>query len=588
MSNILVNFYDKIRTSINVSEVVRNHVVLQRKGEEFSGVCPFHSEKTPSFTVNDKKRFYHCFGCGAHGDLIKFESEQTGISYKDAAYKIADKFGIERPIFTREQEKEQEKSDRLSLLLSQATNFFISNMDSKIRDILHKRGILDEAIAKYKIGYTGSRGALIEYFNTKNARLDELESCGLLAKNPDGKYYEVFRERIIIPIFSPFGKVIAFGGRSIGLEMPKYLNSPETTLFKKGECVYGEDIATASAYKSGRIIVVEGYFDAISMHQAGFLETVASLGTAVTTAHLQKLWKIAGEIIICLDGDDSGIRATKKLLDTSIPLVSGQSKISFITLPKKLDPDELVKRHGTQGVASVIESRMGLSEYIFYSLTYEKLFSSAEDKAKLELELDNITAKIKDSYLKKNMTNYFRQKCWELFNNKKVNKAIKKTILIEPHSSHLANTENVILCFLVLFSDSFEVETITKTLLDIGEQNNELKDLIEVIIRIIDYSDKGGIIDIGLELKKTSFCEQFELLCARYRGSLPHSDDETNKKEILDFLLMKRYLIHLTDEFATAVKTEDSKSEGKMHFYLTEIKSTKEKIEKFNMLVTNK
>ena len=205
MSTILVNFYDKIRASVNASELVRNYVSLQKKGDEFLGVCPFHNEKTPSFTVNDRKKFYHCFGCGAHGDIIKFEAEQAGISYKDAAYKIADKFGIERPVFTKEQEKEQEKFDRLLLLLSLAMNFFISNLNPKIKDILHKRNITDELSAKYKIGYTGPKGSLIEYFNKKNVRLEELEACGLVGKNPDGKYYEIFRERIIIPIFSQFG-----------------------------------------------------------------------------------------------------------------------------------------------------------------------------------------------------------------------------------------------------------------------------------------------------------------------------------------------------------------------------------------------
>lgn len=589
MSTILVNFYDKIRASVNASELVRNYVSLQKKGDEFLGVCPFHNEKTPSFTVNDRKKFYHCFGCGAHGDIIKFEAEQAGISYKDAAYKIADKFGIERPVFTKEQEKEQEKFDRLLLLLSLAMNFFISNLNPKIKDILHKRNITDELSAKYKIGYTGPKGSLIEYFNKKNVRLEELEACGLVGKNPDGKYYEIFRERIIIPIFSQFGKVIAFGGRSMGQEMPKYLNSPETILFKKGECVYGEDIASAAAYKSGKVILVEGYFDVIAMHKAGFNETVASLGTAVTTTNLQKLWKIAGEIIVCLDGDESGIRASQKLLSAAIPLVNPQNIISFVTLPKKLDPDELVNQYGPQIVSSVINDRMGFSEYIFYSLTNEKTFSSPEEKAKLEIELDNIANKIKEPYIKKNVSHFFKKKTWELFNNKITSKPAKKSSnrLFSP-TNQIDNIENVILCFLINSSGSFSLEEISGPLQQIAERNEELKDIIETIFNIISSKDSSSPAYIIEELKKTRFWTQFELLSTNCNRLIPATQNEIDKKEMLNFLLSKRHLICLTNELSAIASTEDSKLEEKLEFYLEEIKKTNNTIEKFNTLLTNK
>jgi DNA primase len=239
--------------------------------------------------VNDQKKFYHCFGCGAHGDVIKFESEQTGMSFKDAAYKIADKFQIPVPKFSKEEEKEQLLQDRVMTLLNDASNYFVSCMNNNTVQTLIDRGIKKETINRYHIGYSGKHGGLIEYFAGRNVRLEELANCGLVTKRGDGKYYEFFNNRIIIPILSSFGKVIAFGGRANGDDMPKYLNSAENPVFKKGESLFGEDIAYSFAHKSGFVILVEGYFDVIGLHQSGFQNVVASLGTAVTEAQLAKL-----------------------------------------------------------------------------------------------------------------------------------------------------------------------------------------------------------------------------------------------------------------------------------------------------------
>lgn len=587
MSAILTNFYDKVRSTVNVSDVVRNVVSLHKKGAEFTGLCPFHSEKTPSFTVNDKKRFYHCFGCGAHGDIIKFESEQNGLSYKDAAYKIADKFSIERPKFTKEQEKEQQLSDRILSLMAQTSSFYVSNMNNQITEILTFRGVSTDVITKYNIGYTGSRGSLIEYFNKKSVRLDELEACGLVAKNDDGKYYEVFRDRIMIPIFSSFGKVIAFGGRSLGQEMPKYLNSPETIIFKKGECLYGEDVATGAAYKSGRIIVVEGYFDVISMHQVGFPETVASLGTAVTSNHLQKMWKVAGEIIICLDGDDAGIRASKKVIDTSIGLIGAHNKISFAILPKGLDPDEAAKKHGQALLSKVIKDRMSLSEYIFYSQTLGNSFKTPEEKSELERKLSETASLITDEYLRKNVSQYFKQSCWELFSNrsKKVGLSPSKELSIKT-SSELENIEDVIVCFLIMSFESFDKSRLETILIDIQEKNNSLRGLIECVLDII--CTNGNLTKAALteNLKKTSFYKDFEILSDRCWNSIPMTLDTLSSDDVLEFLLAKRHLICLTNEFSIVMQSDEENMEDRLKFYLNEIRITKEKIDKFNTEVT--
>ncbi len=591
MSSILTNFYEKVRASINVSDLIRNIVSLKKKGAEFSGLCPFHSEKTPSFTVNDQKRFYHCFGCGAHGDVIKFESERYGLSYRDAAYKLADKYSVELPKFTKEQEEEQKVTDRILNLLTQANSFFVSNLNKKIIDILLKRGLTLDTIKKYQIGFTGNKGSLIDFFNKKNVRLEELEACGLLGRNQDGKYYEIFRDRITIPILSNFGKVIAFGGRSIGDEMPKYLNSPETLIFKKGESLYGEDIATGAAYKSARAIVVEGYFDVIALHQAGFLESVASLGTAITNSHLHKLWKISDEIIICLDGDSAGIRASKKALDTAIPMISSNHKLSFALLPESLDPDDVVKKYGRDEFAKILNSRMSLSEYIFYNFTYKKTFSTPEEKAELERSLLEIASRIQDKLLYKNIWQYFKNQCWALFNNRNTGDKARanqyKIQVTQPSSyTEIENIEFVIIGYIISCFNSFDIEKSCLVLRDISATNEKLSNFIECVLEILETNHHISDIELTDKIKKTSFLEQLNIVSIMYKNSISGSLDSITNLEILEFLLTKRHLIHLVSELSDVMHSENENLETRLEYYFSEIKNTKDKIDNFNRFLT--
>ncbi len=586
MKNILTNFYEQIRTKVLVSEIARSYVTLIKKGYEYSGLCPFHNEKTPSFTINDNKKFYHCFGCGAHGDVIKFESEQSGMSYKDSAYKIAEKYSIDIPIFSLQAQKEVRDIDRIMSLMTEACNYYASCMNDKIRQMLNTRGIKNHTIDKYKIGYAGASGGLISFFAKKSTRLEELGMCGLVSKKSDGRYYEFFSHRIIIPIISNFGKIIGFGGRSIGSELPKYINSPENLIFKKGESLYGENIASSVGYKVGSIILVEGYFDVITLHQSGFKNTVASLGTAVTKMQLEKLWQIAPEIIVCLDGDAAGVRASKKILDIAIDMVSATKRLSFMQMSQKLDPEDMINKYGSTNFERILNNRLNLSEYIFKSITANKPSKTPEDRACIESDLASYVIKIKDVSLKQNMQKYFYNMRWNLYNKKSPTVDLRTNLAISA-SSEIENIDDLILSFIMTNISLIPGDIILLSLRAI-ESSSRRVNLIEFVTEYVDSLSNSS--DLSREnlkfendIKKTSFCDEFEILCRKYKRSIGPLNIQGGVQNMLEYLLSKRYLCILTEEFRNLMNLNTDSTEEKKQFYLNEIQSTKEKINNFDM-----
>ncbi|MDX2050462.1 MAG: DNA primase [Rickettsiaceae bacterium] len=569
------NFYEKIRDNISVSDVAREYISLTKRGHEYSAICPFHTEKSPSFTINDQKKFYHCFGCGAHGDVIKFESEQTGLEYRDSALKIAERFGIEVPKFSKEEKQSQLLSDKISASMKEASKFFASNMNEKITSILLGRGISKDAIIQYNLGYTGEHGDLLKYFSKKNVRLEDLLESGLVVKKGDGKYYEFFHNRIIIPVVSNFGKVIAFGGRSIGSEMPKYVNSPETQVFKKGESLFGEDIAYSCAHKTGSVILSEGYFDVIAIHQAGFRNAVASLGTAVTESQLIKLWKIAEEIIICFDGDAAGQRATKKIVDLALPFVRGSKKLSFILLPSELDPDDFIKKYGRDNFKRLLDDRMSLSDFIFFMLSKDIKLETAEDRATFEQNLDSYSSKINDNILRNNIKKYFKSKCWELYNKK--TKQTSTTLLQAKNDklhSEIDNIDDLIIGLIINNLNNIEYSKIKDTL----EFLCPISSKSEIIDYILEYFSHNNSEPILIDKKKTSFYEEFEIISSKYIKSTQGTSHYNNHTEVLDYLLSKRYLYTLNQEFKSIMNNNSTNIDERIEFYLEEIKTTKDKI----------
>ena len=348
------DFPDKLRSSILTSEVVGKKVKLKARGPEFQGLCPFHNEKSPSFTVNDLKGFYHCFGCAAHGDIISFVMQSDGLEYKDAVTKLAEDFGIPIPKTDFDFTKEN-KLERDYLILEKACQFFEKNLYAETgfeaRNYLKKRNLNAEIAKKFRLGFAlNSYEALSNFLKEEGFSELEISKTGIIGQNDRKKLYDKFRNRVIYPITDKKNRVIAFGGRTIGDEMPKYLNSAETEFFKKNQTLYNIFYARKAIFTKAHAIVVEGYMDAIALSANGVENVVAGLGTALGAEHLKELFYITDRVVICLDGDDAGIRAAKRFSEIALPLITAKKNVAFSILPNKMDPDDFIKKFGAREI----------------------------------------------------------------------------------------------------------------------------------------------------------------------------------------------------------------------------------------------
>jgi DNA primase catalytic core len=424
--NFPKDFPEKLRSSILVSEVVGKKVKLKLRGKEFSGLCPFHNEKSPSFTVNDQKGFYHCFGCAAHGDVISFVMNNEGMQYFDAVTKLANDFGIAIPQIKFDQVTEQ-KLSRDFLILEKICEFFEQNLITEngkaALNYLRKREISSEIIKKFRLGFApNSYESLTKFLKSQNFTDQEIERTGVIGLNDKKAFYDKFRNRVIFPITDKKGRVIAFGGRTIADDMPKYLNSAETDLFKKNQTLYNFHFARKPIFSKGYAVVVEGYMDAISLFMNGIENVVAGLGTALGQEHLKELFFTTDRVIICLDGDEAGIRAAKRFAELALPLITAKKNVAFAFLPNKMDPDDFIKQFGFKELEKVFASATPLSESLFdFTLSElgvdKKNKISAETKAKIEASLALKTATILDPTSKKYFSYFFKDLLFSLGRN---------------------------------------------------------------------------------------------------------------------------------------------------------------------------
>jgi len=380
------SFKQDLLNRVDIVEVVSRYVQLKKGGANYLGLCPFHGEKTPSFTVSPTKQFYHCFGCGAHGNAIGFLMAYAGLGYVDALRDLAASAGMQLPESrprSREEAARQEREADLGTLLEQAMNFYRAELKKSPRAIeyLKGRGLSGEIAARFRLGYApddwqGLRGAFTRY--------DEraLVECGLVIEN-EGKRYDRFRDRIMFPIFSNRGSVIAFGGRVLGEGEPKYLNSPESPLFEKGRELYGLVQAREAIHAAGRVLVVEGYMDVISLAQHGVGYAVATLGTATTAHHVARLLRLADEVVFCFDGDAAGRKAAWRALEVSLPLALDHKPIRFLFLAEGEDPDSSVRAQGAEAFEQALREAQTLSRFLLAELRAQFDLGTPEGRSAL-------------------------------------------------------------------------------------------------------------------------------------------------------------------------------------------------------------
>src|SRR5512139_2549887 len=351
---------DELRARTSLSTLIGKTTKVIKAGREYKACCPFHNEKTPSFTINDEKGFYHCFGCGAHGDAIRFLTDHRGLPFMDAVKELAGKAGMEIPAPDPRDREPAERSAGLHDVMAAAQKWFVEQLDGieggEARAYLQGRDITKEIIQKFGIGFApDARGKLKTAL--KNLGEDKLIECGLLIQPEErGKAsYDRFRGRIMFPIRDARGRVIGFGGRILGAGEPKYLNSPDTVLFDKGRTLYNIDRAGPASRQANRLIVVEGYMDVIGLSRAGIDEAVAPNGTAVTETQLERMWRLDGQPICCFDGDAAGQKAAVRAAMRALPHLGPERTLRFVALPAGQDPDDIVRQGGKAAIEALLE-----------------------------------------------------------------------------------------------------------------------------------------------------------------------------------------------------------------------------------------
>ena len=396
----LQRFCDELRAKISIVDVVGSKVKLVRKGREYVACCPFHNEKTPSFTVNETKGFYHCFGCGAHGDIIRFEMEANGLSFIEAVEKLAHKVGMQLPKLNPESKEQAEKRATAYDIMEMAARFFEKTLrlpaGREGLDYLYSRGFDDEIIRKFRLGFAPGNNGLRAQLSSQGISDKEMAELGLLTIPEKNRPHDFFRNRVMIPIMDKRGKVIAFGGRVMDGSQPKYLNSPETPVFNKRRILYNLNYARECGYDARRLIICEGYMDVIAMDKYGIGYAVAPLGTALTEDQIQEAWKVVNEPICCFDGDAAGIRAATRSVDRVLPILKPGYSLQYAFLPDKQDPDEFLKAKGTEEFLEVVTATVPLKDLLWRKTLEGKLIGTPEQKARIEKDIKEEVSKIAD------------------------------------------------------------------------------------------------------------------------------------------------------------------------------------------------
>ena len=407
----LQRFLEELRAKVSIVDVVGAKVKLIRKGREYHACCPFHNEKTPSFTVNEAKGFYHCFGCGAHGDIIKFEMEANNLPFMEAVEKLANKAGLQVPRDSYIRPEEVEKKNSLYDIMDLACKFFEKNLrmpeGAWALEYLAKRGFGDDIIAKFRLGYSPNNNGLKTYLSGKGVADKEMNELGLLTipEDKNRRPHDFFRDRVMIPIMDKRGRVIAFGGRIMGDGQPKYLNSPETPIFNKRRILYNLNNARDAGFQEKKLIICEGYMDVIGMDNYGIHHAVAPLGTALTEEQIQEAWRVVNEPTCCFDGDMAGQRAAIRSVDRVLPILKAGYSLKYVFLSGAKDPDEFLKTLGRDAFDAAIAETVPLKELLWKKNVDGMETSTPEQKALIEKNIKEEVAKIADETVR----NYYAQ-----------------------------------------------------------------------------------------------------------------------------------------------------------------------------------
>jgi len=408
-------FLDELRNRISLSSLVGGRVKLTRRGREYAGLCPFHHEKTPSFYVVDDKNFFHCFGCGAHGDAVGFVMRADNLDFLEAVEKLAAEAGLTVPQATPEERERAQRQKTLLETLEAAAAFYEARLwapaGSRARGYLQARGLDPETIRRFRLGWAPEDRQALRHALAGDFPESLLLEAGLIHDPTEGEAFDYFRGRVMFPIGDRAGRVIAFGGRVIGDGRPKYLNSPDSPLFEKGHVLYGWSAARAAAGDGADAIVTEGYMDVIALHRAGFTSAVAPLGTALTEFQLRELWRLGPEPVLCFDGDDAGQRAALRALHRALPLLRPGYSVRFAGLPAGEDPDSLIRHSGRSAFEQTLAAARPLADMLWESEVRGTPRDTPERLARIQTRLLEHVATISDRTVRFEFETLFKKRC---------------------------------------------------------------------------------------------------------------------------------------------------------------------------------
>lgn len=424
------SFLDHLRQRLPLSQVIGARVVLKKMGTTLKGLCPFHKEKTPSFTVNDVKGFYHCFGCGARGDLFDFLIQTEGVNFPEAVEKVSDLCGVSLPassVQVGSSENTTLPNKRHFELLEESCKFFQSHLTDQIQRHLNSpvvsylgdRKITPQSLETFRLGYAPSGNALQDHLVKKGFKEEDMVAFGLLGRRDSGKgLYPKFRHRLIFPIFDRRGRVIGFGGRLLGDGTPKYLNSSESILFHKRQNLYGLCQALRGLKENATLLVCEGYMDVISLHQAGFKGAVASLGTAMGEEQLQEVWRLCSEPVLCFDGDASGREAALKVALKALPFLIPGRSLQFVLLPPGEDPDSLMTSGRRDLFSDLLSQSLPLSQVLWQWLWDKANPTTPERQALLRQSITQLTALIQEDSVRSAYNRVLKETFYKIFHKR--------------------------------------------------------------------------------------------------------------------------------------------------------------------------
>lgn len=469
------SFLDELRDKVLLSSLIGRKVKLTRRGHEYTGLCPFHHEKTASFTINDEKGFYHCFGCGAHGDVVTYLTEAEKMPFMEAVEHLAGLAGLKMPEQSKEQRQFEEQRTSLTAIMEEACRFFQTQLfglsGKKAKEYLIKRGITGEIAKQFRLGYAPNGSALTQHLQSKGFDIKECKKLGLVAQKEGGnRIYDYFYDRVMFPILDRRKRVIGFGGRIMGQGEPKYLNSPETFLFHKGEQLYALPQAIETIRKRNEALLVEGYMDVIALHSAGFQNAVAPLGTALTENQIKILWQSCDEPLICFDGDGAGQKAAIRALYRALPILTPGKSLRFVMLPNPYDPDDMIRKKSPEAFAQIIKEARCFSDMLWDNLVNSQPIDTPEQKALFEKKMQETLGQIQNENVRAYYQKDFKDRLWKIMHFQKGKKRIK-TVKSLPIHAPIAGVQDarMILAYLVLYpevAESFIEEIISLNLPD--------------------------------------------------------------------------------------------------------------------------